>query len=120
MAQDLLLQRRHLRRAAPPRPRQVDVELELDDAVLDQDHAVAEHDRLGDIMRDEHGGAALLAPDLLDQALHLDARQRIECAEWFVEREEMRAARERTGERNALLLAARQDGRPIPGPRVEA
>ncbi len=43
----------------------------------------------------------------LNQILHLDSRQRVECAQRFVEGKELRAAGQRPGKRHALPLTAR-------------
>ena len=56
------------------------------------------------VMSDQHRREAIRQPNLLDEALHLDARQRIECAERLIERQNARSA----DEGDALFLAARQ------------
>src|SRR5271156_7063030 len=43
------------------------------------------------VMSDQNRREAIRQPNLLDEALHLDARQRIECAERLIERQ-MRGA----------------------------
>ena len=46
-----------------------------------QDDAVAEADRLAHVVRDEHDGLAAAAPDVLDVAIELLARHRVERAQ---------------------------------------
>ena len=57
----------------------------------------------------------MLAPDAVEQPVHLDPGQRVERAERLVEEEHAGAADQRAGERDALLLAAGEDRRPIVG-----
>ena len=39
------------------------------------------------VMSDQNRREAICQPNLLDEALHLDARQRIKCAERLIERQ---------------------------------
>ena len=87
---------------------------------LDHDDAVGERDRLGDVVGDQDRGEALVEPDALQQLLHLDAGQRVERAERLVERQDLRLADQRAGQRHALLLAAGQHRRPLAGAIGEA
>jgi len=70
---------------ARARARQRDRHLEVDDAVLQHDDAIGEHDRFVDVVGDEQRRETLLLPEPLDQALHADARERVQGAERFVE-----------------------------------
>ena len=92
MAQDLTFQRGKIRRAAPARSREIDIQIKRDAAVFDQQHAVGQRHRLGDVVRHQQRGEALFAPHPFDQALHLDARQRVERAERLVEQQQARLA----------------------------
>ena len=82
-------------------------------AVADDDHPVGKRDRLGDIVGDENRGKAVLAPDALEQAVHLHPRQRIERAERLVEEKNAGPAHQGTRKRDALALAARQHRGPV-------
>jgi hypothetical protein len=55
-----------------------------------------------------------------DELLHLDTRQRVERAERFVESEELRPAGQRSGQRNALLLAAGKYRWPVARARFQS
>jgi hypothetical protein len=59
-------------------------------------------------MRDEYDRLFARLPDFLNVSVKLFACQRIEGSEWFVHQQHSRVRRERTGERNALLHAARE------------
>ncbi len=63
-------------------------------------------------MGDEDEGDADLALDALQLDLHLLAQLEVERAERLVEQQDLRVVHERTGQRDALLLAARQLRRP--------
>ena len=84
-----------------------------DAAVLDDQHAIGQRDRLGDVMRHQDRGKALIVPDPLQQPLHRNPRQRIERAERLVERQHARPADQRARQRHALLLSAGQHRRPL-------
>ena len=88
--QDRAFQRGKFGRAAPPRTRDIDVDVVRDAAVLDDQHAVGQRDRFGDVMRDQDRGKGLIVPDPLQQPLHRNPRQRIERAERLVERQHAR------------------------------
>src|SRR2546428_3815231 len=68
--QDRTFQRGKLRRAAPPRARNIDVDVVRDDAVLDDEHAVGQRHGLGHIVRHQDRGITLIVPDPLEQPLH--------------------------------------------------
>ncbi|MNO84811.1 hypothetical protein D3C76_761640 [compost metagenome] len=57
----------------------------------------------------------MLLPQAFDQLLHLDAGQRIQRAERFVEQQQARPVDQRAGQGDALLLAAGQGRRPFMG-----
>ncbi len=59
-----------------------------------------------DIMGDEHGSETEFLPDAVQQLLHTDAGQCIQCAKRFVQRQDARFADQRAGERHAPPLAA--------------
>ena len=72
------------------------------------DDAVGEEDRLGDVVRDEDDRLAALLPEPEQQEVHLVARERVERAERLVEQQHLRVLRERAHDRRALLHAARE------------
>ena len=88
--------------------------------IAEHDDAIGERHRLGHVVGDEHGGEAMLAPDAREQLVHLGAGQRIERAERLVEEQHARAADQRARQRDALLLAAGEDRRPVVGAVGEA
>src|ERR1035438_2492049 len=47
-------------------------------ACLNQDDAVRQTHGLGDVMRNEHCGKAAASPDVFDELLHVDARERVQ------------------------------------------
>ncbi len=98
-----------------PGARQFDVQVEADFAVLDQDHPIGDRHRFTDVMGHQQHGKTVLLPQPFDQLLHLDAGQRIQCAEWFVEQQQTRLVNQRPGQRDALLLATGQRRRPFIG-----
>ena len=69
---------------------------------------VAEDERLVLIVGDEHRGDADVAEDSGDLGADVDAQAGVERRERFVEEENRRIGGERSGERDALLLAAGQ------------
>ena len=82
-------------------------------AVADHDHPVGKRHRLGDVVGDENRRKAVLAPDALEQAVHLHPRQRIERPERLVEQQHAGPAHQGTSKRDALALAAGQDRGPV-------
>src|SRR5690606_8292056 len=70
--------------------------------------AVADRECLLLVVRDEHARQAGRSKQLDDLAAHVLARGDVQVAEWLVEQEQLRTLGDRTGDRNALLLAARQ------------
>ena len=56
----------------------VDGEVEADLAASIGEHPIGQSQRLGDVVGDQQGGKALVLPDALQQALHLDAGQGVE------------------------------------------
>src|SRR5882724_5159161 len=85
--QDRAFERRELGRAALPWARNIDAEILGDAAVLDDKHAVGQGDGLGDIVRHQDRGKALIVPDPFEQPLHRNARQGVKRAERLVESE---------------------------------
>jgi len=102
------------------RTRQLHIEVECDAALIDDDDAIGERHGLGNIMRDEHGGEFLLAPDALQQKLHFDAGERVERAERLIQRQDLRMGDKRPRQRNTLLLAAGKHIRPLTRPIPQA
>ncbi len=96
--------------------REIDRHVERYAAVADDEHPVGERDRLGDVVGDEYRRETMLAPDALEQPVHLHTRQRIESAERLVEQQNARPAHQGAGERDALSLAAGQDRGPVVRP----
>ena len=80
----------------------------LDVAVEHDRDAVRHRQRLLLVVGDEHEGDADLALEQLQLDLHLLAELAVEGAERLVEQQHRRAVHQRPGERDALLLAARQ------------
>ena len=66
-------------------------------------------------MSHQHGGESAIQPERLDQALHLQPRQRIQCAQPFVEQQQMGRPDQRARQGNALALPARKFVRPFIG-----
>ena len=98
-----------LGRAALARPRQGNWNIGCDCTVVDQHDPVRKRDGFRDVVSDQNRSEAVRQPNLLEQPLHLDAGQRIECAERLVQRQNARSAYECARERDALLLAPGQD-----------
>ena len=114
-AENAGLQRRRLRASGHGRGRGADRQVEDDPPFAEDNDAIGERDGLGDVVGDEDGGEAMLAPDAVEQAMHLGAGQRIERPERLVEEKDAGTAHQGAGERDALLLAAGEDRRPIVG-----
>ena len=85
-----------------------------DDDPLRQEH------RLGDRVRDEHDRRAALPADPHELGLHPLARHLVERAERLVHEQQARPLGERPGDRHALLHAAGELVREVPGEVVEA
>ena len=88
-------------------------------AVEELDHAVGDLDHHRVVGRDDRGHA-LGADDGPDQQHDLLAGLGVELAGRLVGEQEPRPVRERAGDRDALLLAARELVRPVLRPRLEA
>ena len=91
-----------------------DVGVEGDRAVHQDDDSIGQEDRFVDVMGDEQHGGPMTCTESLEQRVHLDARERVQRAEGLVEQHQLRLAHERSGERHALCLAARERERPVP------
>ena len=83
----------------------------LDAAVAHDRQAIAEGERLGLVVGDEHGGEAEPAVQLVDLGPHLVAQAGVEVAQRLVEQHEVGPGDEPPGEGDALLLAAAELGR---------
>ena len=80
---------------------------DLDHLAVAQDHdPVAELERLGEVVGDEHHRLADLVVQPDDLVLHVAADQRVEGRERLVEEQHRRVAGERAGQADALLHAA--------------
>ena len=75
-------------------------------AVAHDQDAVAQLERLGQVVGDEHHRLADLAVQPDDLVLHVAADQRVQRGERLVEEQHVRVARERAGQTDALLHAA--------------
>jgi len=113
MAQDRTLKRRHVGRAAATRARNVDIHIVRDAAILDDQDAVGQRDRLRYVMRHQDRGEGLIVPDPFQQPLHRNTRQGVERTERFVERQHAGPADQGPRQRDALLLSAGQHRRPL-------
>src|SRR6478735_1551651 len=100
-----------------PRPRlgHVDVGVERDRSVSQHDHPIGQQNRLVDVMGDQQHGGCVATTQVLQQAVHLDARQRIEGAERFVEQQQFGLTHQRPRQRDALSLSPGQRARPYLG-----
>src|SRR5205823_14797087 len=82
------------------------------------------HDPVGDagrlgVMADDHGGAAMLAHEVRHHVVHLLGRRGVELARRFVGEEDLRAMRQRSTERDTLLLASGELSRAAVALRAE-
>jgi hypothetical protein len=84
------------------------VELDAPGPRAHHHHAAAHEHRLVDVVGDEEHGLALRFPDAQQQFLHQLARLVVERAEGLVHQQHARVVGQRTGQRGALLHAARQ------------
>ena len=80
----------------------------LDPPGADHGDPIADRERLGLVVGDEHGGGAGLAQQVHDVGADLGAEVRIEAGERLVEQHQPRLRGQRTGEGDALALTARQ------------
>src|SRR6266536_303827 len=71
-------------------------------------HAIAEHERLADVVGDEDDGLAIAHPDRLEELVHVRARLGVERAERLVHEEHGRIDGERARQRDAHAHAARE------------
>jgi hypothetical protein len=111
--QDRAFQRSQLGRATPPRARNIDSDVVRDAAVFDDQNAISERYRLGDVMRHQDRSERLIVPDAFQQPLHGNTSQGIERAERLVKCQHARIADQRAGQRHALLLSAGENRRPL-------
>ena len=89
-------------------------ELRIVPHLVEDEHARAELERLGDVVRDHEYRHAVLAPDLGQQLLHVDADAGIERAERLVEQQDLAAARAAPG-RSPGAAACRRTATPGSG-----
>ena len=88
----------------------------LDDPAIHQrQHAIHAGGDVGIVRDQQHGRAAFLT-DLPQGIQHQLARLGVEVAGRFVGEDQRRVVRQRTGNRDTLLLAARQLGRTVVHP----
>ena len=80
----------------------------LDRARVHHDNPVGDRQRLLLVVGDEDGGDAELPLQRADVLAQACPDARVERGQWLVEKQDLRARRERAGERHALLLAARK------------
>ena len=74
-------------------------------AVAHDGQPIAEGERLGLVVGDEHGGEPEPTVQLVDLGAHLVAQAGVEVAERLVEQHQVRSGDEAAGQRDALLLA---------------
>jgi hypothetical protein len=97
------------------RARQRDVDIGGDPAVRQHQHAIRQQDRLVHVMRHQQRGGQMRAPQIGDQPVHADPRQRVQGRERLVQQQQARLAHQGAGEGHALRLTARQRR----GPRIK-
>ncbi len=85
---------------------QINCEIKPNRAIFNQQHAVGQHERFADIMRDEEGCKTFCAPNFFNEPLLFNAGERIERAERFIQRQSLRLRDERAGQGDALTLPA--------------
>jgi len=66
-------------------------------------------------MSHEQGREAVAAPQAFDQLMHLDAGQRVQGTQGFVQQQQARLVHQGPGQGHALALPARQASRPLLG-----
>ncbi|HWK49691.1 MAG TPA: hypothetical protein VNR40_07375, partial [Steroidobacter sp.] len=113
--QNTRLQFADLRLIAATRTWHVNRDVQGNGAPIDENDPVGKRKRLADIVRHQDGREALVEPDALEHALHLDARQSVERAQRLVQQEKLRMTGEGASQRNALTLAAGEHTRPLIG-----
>src|SRR6185312_7988518 len=103
------------------RPRQIDGDGALDAPRTEAHHrdAVAELDRLGDVVGDEQRRLVQGAADLQDLVAEQHARLLVERREGLVHQQDLRPRGQRARDRRALAHAARELGRKALGEAVE-
>jgi hypothetical protein len=89
--------------------------VQRDAASLDQDDAVRQAYRLGNVMSDEHGGKAAAPPNVFDELLHFDARERVQRSQRFVQKQQIRIMDKSASQSHPLPLPPRQSRRPVVG-----
>jgi len=83
--------------------------------LLDQDDAIGQRHRLGDVVGHQQRGEAVMQPERFDQAMHLNPGEGVERAQRLVEQQQARRVDQCPGERDALPLAAGKHRRPVAG-----
>src|SRR5580704_3541686 len=89
--------------------------VQCDTASLNQDDAVRQTYGLGNIMGYEHGGKASISPDIFDELLHLDACERVQRAEGFIQQQQIRVMDKSASQSDPLPLPAGQGSGPVVG-----
>jgi hypothetical protein len=83
-------------------------------AVVQHDDAVGQRNSLIHIVGDQQHGRLVGGYEVSEQAVHLEAGQRIQGAERFVRQQQFGIADQGSGQRNTLLLTAGKLMRPGP------
>jgi len=81
--------------------------IQRDAASFNQDDAVRQTDGLGNVMGYEHGGKTAAAPNVFDELLHFDARERVERSQRFIEQQQIRIMDKRASQSYPLSLPTR-------------
>ena len=87
-------------------------------ALAEDDHLVGEHERLVDVVGDEHDGLAELALQPVELDLEVGPHDRVDRAERLVHQQDVGVAGQRAGDADALLLATRELARVALGQRA--
>ncbi len=113
--EDAFLEGRERCVAVRPGPRDRDALVQGDAAVLDEHHAVGQGHGLLHVVRDQQRGEAVPLPQPFDEALHLDAGERVQGAQRLVQQQQARLVDQRPGQGHTLALASGQARRPLAG-----
>src|SRR5580704_8354689 len=74
---------------------------------LNQDDSVGQTHRLGNVMGYEHGGKTAASPNVFNELLHFDARQRVQRAQWFIQKQQIRIMDQSASQSYPLPLPSR-------------
>ena len=97
---------REVAQRAVSRPWQGDQFIQDDGAFLDQNNAISQNHSLCHVMGHQQGGEAFLAPNPLDQGVHLDSGQGIQGTQRLVQQQKTGAMNQGAGQGDALTLSA--------------